>query len=50
MLLEDIKDCFFAYIPNKDTRDKLMIEIGAKFNINKTDVIFFLSNQNLYIQ
>ncbi len=39
MLIQDIKDCFLAYISDKEIREQLLIEIGVKFNISKNDVI-----------
>ncbi len=45
-VIEDIKDCFFAYITNRETRESLMIEMGTRFNVNKENVNKIISILN----
>jgi hypothetical protein len=37
-IIQDITDCFLAFVPNKTVRNSLSIEIGAFFNVNQDEV------------
>jgi midasin len=54
-IIQDIIDCFLAFISNKALRNSMSIEIGAFFNVNKDEVrfsnflcCFFLGTQLLF--